>query len=318
MSISVPLISFIDQSMLTDEQTYLDEWQNSSQILFYSVLFVGFFTLLIIFLSFLYIHGKTGKNVHFLPFFSAILAGNFVLLGTLVASVIVENSDVIYDTIPGVWVCKMTAFSVNSSSCFIHWTWVAMYADRFCYIFFPFRFRRHSKFRTKCILCTILLISMCFQLWTPILITGRRLDSQFDNIYCAEDPRFQKHFQLIMVLEVITTFFLPLTLTIFADISVLTWKTKITMVTQNEISSKTSDMGSRKHSHIKIVSENCLRNSLKRRSHDIRRCLISATITMILNFPNYSLQVLDEFFNLRESGSIDVRRMFLRVFKKCF
>lgn len=96
MSISVPLISFIDQSMLTDEQTYLDEWQNSSQILFYSVLFVGFFTLLIIFLSFLYIHGKTGKNVHFLPFFSAILAGNFVLLGTLVASVIVENSDVIY------------------------------------------------------------------------------------------------------------------------------------------------------------------------------------------------------------------------------
>ncbi|EFP13417.1 hypothetical protein CRE_11302 [Caenorhabditis remanei] len=320
-SISMPLLTFIQPSMLTEEQIYLEEWTNSSRLLFYSVLSIAFFTLPVLLTSFCWIRCKKRQNVHFLPYLCAILGANMVLLGTLMASVITENTDYVYDLIPGYLVCKLTAFLVNSSSCFIHWAWVAMYAERFCYIFFPLRFRNHSSCRTRCILLTILVMSMCIQLWTPIFITGRRLDSQFDNIYCGEDPQYESftHTQLIMVLEVFATFFLPLILTIFADISVLTWKSawglSIHLVSQDEIRSKTSDngVGSRKHSHMKIVSSNSMRNSQKQRSNAIRRCLISATITLFLNLPNYSLQLLDEFFNLRESSSIDVRRIFLRI-----
>ncbi|UMM38621.1 hypothetical protein L5515_009959 [Caenorhabditis briggsae] len=31
---------------------------------------------------------------------------------------------------------------------------------------------------------------MYAELWTPIFITGRRLDSQMDNMYCGEDPMY--------------------------------------------------------------------------------------------------------------------------------
>uniref|UniRef100_A0A1I7UZA2 G_PROTEIN_RECEP_F1_2 domain-containing protein n=1 Tax=Caenorhabditis tropicalis TaxID=1561998 RepID=A0A1I7UZA2_9PELO len=254
----MPLLTFIQPSMLSEEQIYLEEWTNSSRLLFYSVISIAFFTLPVLLWSFCWIQWKKRKNPHLIPYLGAILVGNVVLLATLMGSVLMENTDVVYDTLPGPLVCKITAFLVNTSSCFIHWSWVAMYAERFCYIFFPLRFRNHSPCRTRLILLVILLISMCFQLWTPIFITGRRLDNQMDNIYCAEDPRYRGHTSLIVLLEVFTTFFLPLILTVFADISVLTWKTGvgIHLVSQEEI--RTSDEA---RSHMRIVSSNSLRNS---------------------------------------------------------
>ncbi|PIC31035.1 hypothetical protein B9Z55_022082 [Caenorhabditis nigoni] len=294
MSISLPLLTFIQPPMLTEEQIYLEEWTNSSRLLFYSVISIAFFTLPILIFIFCWIRCKTIKNPHYLPYLSAISGGNIVLLGSLAGGVITENTDLIYDLLPGYLICKSVAFLVNTSSCFIHWSWVAMYAERFCCIFYPLRFRSHNSCRTCAILLLILLTSMCIQLWTPIFITGRRLDSQMDNMYCGEDPR---HNQVIEVLEVFATFFLPLTLTIFADISVLTWKStwgsSIHLLSQDHIRSgkNTGGLGSRKHSHMKIVSSDSLRNSHKRRSNAIRRCLISATITLFLNLPNYSLQI---------------------------
>ncbi|CAL2047631.1 unnamed protein product [Caenorhabditis brenneri] len=329
MSISMPLLTFIQPSMLTAEQYYLEEWTNSSRFLFYSVIGVAFFTLPILFCSLCWtICRKNRGNVHFLPYLCAVLVGNMVLLGTLLASVLTENTDVIYEKIPGLLVCKVTAFLVNSSSCFIHWSWVAMYAERFCYIFFPLRFRTHNPCRTRGIILFILIMSMCIQLWTPIFITGRRLDKEFDNIYCGEDPMYASshHTQLIVILEVFTTFFLPLILTIFADISVLTWKKawgeSIHLVSQDELWSKNidngnGDAGSRKHSHMKIVSSNSMRNSQKRRYNAIRRCLISASITLFLNLPNYLLQVFDEFYNLKDNESMQIRRTYLRM-DACF
>lgn len=46
------------------------------------------------------------------------------------------------DFLPGFVICKLSAFLVNSASCFIHWTWVAMYSQRFLHVFFPLRSRR--------------------------------------------------------------------------------------------------------------------------------------------------------------------------------
>ncbi|KAF1755070.1 hypothetical protein GCK72_021638 [Caenorhabditis remanei] len=128
-SISMPLLTFIQPSMLTEEQIYLEEWTNSSRLLFYSVLSIAFFTLPVLLTSFCWIRCKKRQNVHFLPYLCAILGANMVLLGTLMTSVITENTDYVYDIIPGYLVCKLTAFLVNSSSCFIHWAWVAMYAE---------------------------------------------------------------------------------------------------------------------------------------------------------------------------------------------
>lgn len=62
--------------------------------------------------------------------------------------------------------------------------------------------------------------------------------------------------RIIIVLECLTTFFLPLILTIFADISVLTWKSSfgidIDLVSREKISGKNSET-------MKIVSTNSLK-----------------------------------------------------------
>ncbi|CCD67810.1 G-protein coupled receptors family 1 profile domain-containing protein [Caenorhabditis elegans] len=310
MSVTMALQSLIKSPTLDDEQEYLEEWTNSSRLLFYSVISISLLTLPILLLTFCYILCRSKRNAHFLPYLCSILAANFVLLSTIFLSVLAKNTDLVYDTIPGFLVCKISTFLVNSSSCFIYWTWVAMFAERCCNIFFPLRFRTSSSFKTAGVLCSILIFSMSIQLWTPIFITEKRLDNHMDYIYCGEDPRYSSQTRIIIVLECLTTFFLPLILTIFADISVLTWKSSfgidIDLVSREKISGKNSET-------MKIVSTNSLKNSKKRRSNAIRQCLISSTITLFLNLPNYSLQLLDEFLNFRDSNSIQARRIFLRI-----
>ncbi|CAO4377152.1 unnamed protein product [Caenorhabditis nigoni] len=138
---------------LDEKQIYLEEWMHSSRLLFYSVIFA-----------------------------------NFILLTTLFASVIAKNTDSVYDAIPGFLVCKLAAFLVNSSSSFIHWTWVAMFAERCFYIYSPLRYRVYSSFRTKSVITGIAIFSMCIQFWIPIFITEKRLIGEMDNIYCGEEP----------------------------------------------------------------------------------------------------------------------------------
>lgn len=52
----------------------------------------------------------------------------------------------------------------------------------------------------------------------------------------------------------------------------------------------------------KIQSENSLRACYKRRQLAIRRCLLLATMQLILNLPNYVLQLVDEFTLLRQTS----------------
>ncbi|ULT86952.1 hypothetical protein L3Y34_006594 [Caenorhabditis briggsae] len=298
-------------SNLDKEQMYLEEWMHSSRLLFYSVICISLFTLPILAISLCYIRFKIHLSAHFLPYFYSILIANFILLTTLFASVIAKNTESAYDAIPGLLVCKLAAFLVNSSSSFIHWTWVAMFAERCFYFYSPLRYRVYSSFRTKSVITGIAIFSMCIQFWIPIFITEKRLIGETDNIYCGEEPSHSSQTQLILFLECICTFFLPLILTILADISIFTWKSSwggisFNLVPKEEIQGKSSDS-------MKIVSLRSVKNSKKRRINAIRRCLISATITLFLNLPNYSLQLLDEFFNFRESESIDVRRIFLRI-----
>uniref|UniRef100_A0A1I7V2D9 G_PROTEIN_RECEP_F1_2 domain-containing protein n=1 Tax=Caenorhabditis tropicalis TaxID=1561998 RepID=A0A1I7V2D9_9PELO len=239
-----------------EEQIYLEEWTNSSRLLFYSVIFISLLTLPILLSSLCYLRYGSKQNAHFMPYLCSILIANFVLLTTLFISVTARNTELVYEyTIPGFLVCKLTAFLVNSSSCFIHWSWVAMFAERCLFIYSPLRFRRY---KTKTVIFGILIFSMCLQFWIPIFITEKRLNGQQDNIYCGEEPNYSSQAQLIMVLECFVTFFLPLILTILADISIFTWKSSwgisLNLVSRDEIRGKTSD-------HMKIVSLSSLKVS---------------------------------------------------------
>ena len=90
--------SYPEADLLTlhEEQIYLEEWMQSSRLLFYSVICISLFTLPVLLLSLCYISVKPTHNVHFLPYLYSILIANFVLLATLFTSVITKNTDMVY------------------------------------------------------------------------------------------------------------------------------------------------------------------------------------------------------------------------------
>ncbi|CAI5450769.1 unnamed protein product [Caenorhabditis angaria] len=188
-----------------------------------------------------------------------------------------------------------------------------MYAQRFIFVFFPLRARR-TVFSQSIILIGILIISGLLQIWTLVFITAIHLDDEnLDSMYCGGDPQYSTESnQIIAIIECTITFFVPLFLTIISDFSVLFWNNscgqQFTLVSNDGICE-----GGRKKSNMKIVSMDCLKRTQCKRAQAIRRCLISATITLLFNLPNYSLQILDEFLELRDNPSIDVRRFYLKI-----
>ncbi|VDM42843.1 unnamed protein product [Toxocara canis] len=154
--------------------------------------------------------------------------------------------------------CKFSAFATNASACFVNWSWLSMFLQRFVHIFFPMS----SSARSGKLLAVVAMIATLTQAWTPILLTENTLDS-VDSVYCGPDTRLT-----IAIIESTVTYTLPFVLTLLTDISVLYFE--------------------------------------RRRNRSMKRCLLMATTNLLLNLPNFLLQLCDELLNLRlsEANSI--------------
>uniref|UniRef100_A0A1I7RIK1 G_PROTEIN_RECEP_F1_2 domain-containing protein n=1 Tax=Bursaphelenchus xylophilus TaxID=6326 RepID=A0A1I7RIK1_BURXY len=66
---------------------------------------------------------------------------------------------------------------------------------------------------------------------------------------------------------------------------------------------------------IKIQSEEGMKAAHRRRRQAIRRCLVLATTQLLLNMPNYVLQVVDEFTGLRgKNGDMAIMYLYADAF----
>ncbi len=92
--------------------------------------------------------------------------------------------------------CKLTAFVTNWSACFVNWSWVAMFGQRFAFVRYPWR-RRRGGISAWCwatlddarrVLPLIAVVAGVTQSWTPILVTENPVDS-IDGAYCGPDAR---------------------------------------------------------------------------------------------------------------------------------
>ncbi|KAF1751655.1 hypothetical protein GCK72_018209 [Caenorhabditis remanei] len=295
----------------SEHEQFLREWTFSSRLLFYSIIAVTSLTLPVLVLIMALI--RPHRNSQYFPYMCGIIGGNFVLLSTVFTLVVSENVNVVYYYLPGFIICKFSAFLVNSASCFIHWTWVAMYSQRCIHVFFPLRSRRRLPRSTWNTLLIILLFSCACQIWAPITITELNFShgNNSQGTYCAEDPYFSSSSKIIVLVESTITFFIPFMLTVLADISVLVskvpWQTPFKLISADDLRSNN------RSDNMKIVSKLNLESAEKRRINAIKRCLISATLTLVLNLPNYVLQVVDEFYSLREHREVSIRRIFLQA-----
>ncbi|UMM34692.1 hypothetical protein L5515_007652 [Caenorhabditis briggsae] len=293
------------------QQQFFREWNFSSRLLFYSIIAVTSLTLPVLVLILALI--RPHRNSQYFPYMCGIISGNFVLLSTIFTMVVAENVHIVYYYFPGYLICKISTFVVNSASCFIHWTWVGMYAQRFIHVFFPLRSRRKLPRNSWNTLLIILGLSCVCQIWAPITITERHVNHEngTSGTYCAEHPYFSSSSKIIVLVESTITFFIPFMLTVLADISVLVskvpWQTPFKLISADDLRSNN------RSDNMKIVSRLNLEYAEKRRIIAIKRCLVSATFTLVLNLPNYVLQLIDEFYKLRVHEDISVRRVFLQA-----
>ncbi|EFO95645.1 hypothetical protein CRE_13112 [Caenorhabditis remanei] len=309
-------------SLEAERDAFIKDWTATSQLLYYTVICVSVVTLPA--LIFMFIVLRKYKKSNYYHFLCSIMAGNFILLATIFSNVISDRNVMLFAGIlPGVVVCKLSAFLVNTSSFFVHWAWVAMYLQRFLHVFFPLRAHRAGD-KSKEIIGVLFAFSVISQLWTPILITELSVGAdESSGTYCAEDSRIfgETTLKYLIFFECFMTFFLPFVLTVITDFSVLfmrnpcTTQNAFTMISADEIVQHQGehDVTTDEKSPLKIVHKSKIMFDMRRRNEAIRRCLLLATVTLLLNLPNYSLQLIDEFYHFRESNDLSIRRKFVRA-----
>uniref|UniRef100_A0A8R1DHU3 G_PROTEIN_RECEP_F1_2 domain-containing protein n=1 Tax=Caenorhabditis japonica TaxID=281687 RepID=A0A8R1DHU3_CAEJA len=301
-----------------EQEALLRDWSASSSLLYYTVICVSVVTLPALIFMLIVLRKYSKSNYY--CFLCSIIIGNFILLGTIFTNVLSDrNMTLMPGILPGVVVCKLSAFLVNTSSFFVHWAWVAMYAQRFIHVFFPLRAHR-ANHRSKEVIGILCAFSIISQLWTPVLITELSVgDDVSFGTYCAEDPRIfgETTLKYLIFFECFMTFILPFVLTVIADFSVLIMRspcsaqTSFTLISADEIVHHEHE--SDEKSPLKIVHKSKIMFDMRRRNEAIRRCLLLATVTLLLNLPNYSLQLIDEYCHFRDSDDLSIRRKFIRA-----
>ncbi|CAD6192358.1 unnamed protein product [Caenorhabditis auriculariae] len=302
---------------MDDAELLLREWAMSSRLLYFSVLGVSSFTLPALVFSLASMKRLRKSNTK--PFLCVIMVANIVLLTAVLTNVLSEQFNLFVGVVPGVIVCKLSTFLVNTSSSTIHWTWVAMYLQRFLHVFFPMRARRSLSGKSKNIIFAITLFSSLAEVWTLILMTEIRVPGEDDGqsgSYCAENPRIigKETVKWVASVDCFLTFFLPLLLTVLTDMTVLVLRNPCQKNQFKLVSSKELG-GCEKHEcTMKIVSESNRKSAAKRRSLAIRRCFIAATITLLLNLPNYVLQIDAAVYvlYLLQFPTVPIHMLFLR------
>ncbi|KHN79832.1 hypothetical protein Tcan_07581 [Toxocara canis] len=301
-------------------------WLLVSQFLYWLVLCITCVTLPLLCYSLSVL--TTYRRSHYFPFLMAIIVGDFFMLTTMSTTLIVERYAPL---LQGVFMCKFSAFATNASACFVNWSWLSMFLQRFVHIFFPMSSSaRRGNVCMKLwflvigdsgkLLAVVAMIATLTQAWTPILLTENTLDS-VDSVYCGPDTRLVNRsiFKTIAIIESTVTYTLPFVLTLLTDISVLVWRSS----TRSQFTLITSE-ALKQHQHtqcknntaknrlqlanisFKIQSERSIQYFERRRNRSMKRCLLMATTNLLLNLPNFLLQLCDELLNLRlsEANSI--------------
>ncbi|KAI6236173.1 G-PROTEIN-RECEP-F1-2 domain-containing protein [Aphelenchoides besseyi] len=285
-------------------QDHVTLWAMISRTLWWTVLVVSVCSFPILLHS-LYCMLTKFKRSNYFDFMTAMLILNICMISSIVVNLL-------SDYIPfarGSAMCKLTAFITNTTTCYVNWLWVMMFTQRFAHIFFSVHRPKSGGLtfledsRRLLILTGIMALST--QVWAPILMKELRVpntNGSIEAMYCGPDPSLinPELFKWIAVVESVWTYLIPLVITVLTDIAVLAFTREskwFTTVSSQSI--KNSDV--QMPLSLKIQSEEGLRASHKRRRHAVRRCLVLATTQLMLNVPNYLLQLIDEFGDLQSN-----------------
>ncbi|PAV90345.1 hypothetical protein WR25_25173 isoform A [Diploscapter pachys] len=241
---------------------------------------------------------------------------------TLIIILITIFSETLFTSFRGATMCKILLFSSNTAACFVNWTWLMMFAQRCIVLFFPLKRSSGGVFgfvrNTKKLLLATAAMACLTQSWSLLLVTERIVHD--DATICERDTGLLSDYgyRWIAVYEAFSSYVLPFFATIVADLAVIVWQKKsgFTLLSSDNVRKRIAGKMSLRrdedselqqsltqstHSEcFKIQSSQSIKATNKRRQRAIRRCLIMATVQVILNGPYYTLQLLDEVYRLSE------------------
>ncbi|CEF71150.1 GPCR, rhodopsin-like, 7TM domain-containing protein [Strongyloides ratti] len=321
-------IKIIDTGIHVYDEEYLSTWVKVSEVSWYVLVFLSIFSIITLLytIKILYKHKKSP----YYSFLMTMIIAHIIMLLTLT----LKLTNVTFKYFHGYFECKLALYISNVTSCFCHWTWVMMYAQRLAIIINPYSGSKSGYFwktllHTNRILLITAIFSLITQTFSPFLITdipvldanGKRTGG-----YCDADSNLVSKTQLkwIVFFELMTTFFLPSSITILSDVGLLirlkqlsgfkvtssarlrnNYQKRNTSLSNEIKSSSISEIQQQKNfledseidcfETIKILSESGLKKCKERRNKAIKRCLLMASIQILFNTPHYLCNTLDTF-----------------------
>ncbi|GMT22802.1 hypothetical protein PFISCL1PPCAC_14099, partial [Pristionchus fissidentatus] len=308
----------------------LATWVFVSQLQYWVVIVVVSLTLP--FLIFGFRRLRLIRRSHYFHFLVGICIANLVSLSTILFDLITPS---IFPSVKGAITCKASMFLMNTAACFANWTFVVMFAQRFAILLFPLKQMMQKGcigflLDARRLLIVVLLFSIVTQSWALLLMTERVYIDETGQpmVTCETDPTKldPKTTTWLSILEMLSTYLLPFLCTLAVDLGVLVWSKHFTTlviyiicvkytlfivynkeatdankffkgVSNASTKPKSKRSMDQQESGMRIQSAESVRLCNKKRGKAIRRCLLMATVQVLINLPYHTLQVFDEIYD---------------------
>uniref|UniRef100_A0A914WIX8 G-protein coupled receptors family 1 profile domain-containing protein n=1 Tax=Plectus sambesii TaxID=2011161 RepID=A0A914WIX8_9BILA len=239
----------------------------------------------------------------------SIILADTIMLCVMFSSLLIAKY--FHDLEIGPILCKAMVFSTNVAAFFTNWCWVLIWGRRFLAIYQPlrqFRYKRSSRKTITSILLALLVVAVVVQVWGILFTTEYNVDGM---VYCELDHALTSYATIkwVVLAETVVGYGVPFLLIVLADALVLYrafGPDLFTTVTSEQLSNS-SGSGIRNNSGVpiqwdtaKIISEHRMKERVKRKHSLILRCVMAASLDMLFNLPDYSIQIIDNFISLRE------------------
>ncbi|CAI4223820.1 unnamed protein product [Auanema sp. JU1783] len=282
-------------------------WLFVSRIQYWMCLIFIIISLIVLTKAFLLLLNLRRSN--YFQFLISIMASYFITLIIILVDIISQS---LFISMNGPVLCKILVFLSNVAACFANWCWLVMYLQRCVYLLFPLKRcqKGYMSFiqSSPKLLITCLLLATITQTWSLVLVTERqfRTDEGYIGTTCERDTEKlnPEGYKWVALLEAVSTYACPFICTLFLDLGVLIWRSRsstFSVISADSVCKKEQSRLLEARESMKIQSSQSILSCTQRRQRAIRRCLVMATVQVLLNAPYYTLQYLDEVYSLQSS-----------------
>ncbi|CAI5447179.1 unnamed protein product [Caenorhabditis angaria] len=287
-----------EEERLSEERLKL--WVFLSKLQFWIILVTVIISLVVIAKTIFNLFQR--KRSNYFLFLSSICLANIISLCIILF-------DIFNFSLKGELVCKLELFLSNCAACFTNWIWLCLFTQRFFILFYPMK-RSSSGFfgfmrSAKKLISATAIFALITQSWFLVFIT-EIIEEGYIGM-CDKNPEMLSDmgYRFLAIGEALVTYVFPFLLTIIMDFAVLYQAANSSFVVMSAENIRTERSTLLQvNETVKIQSSESIKASSRRRHVAVRRCLLMATVQVLLNAPYYTLQLLDEVYNWREASVI--------------